>query len=389
MRRKSGYLLQRISDTDYLLPYGQLIADHKRGISMNSTGVYVWNLLENEIPREKLTEEYLCHFCDDPAHKDDIAKDLDMFLDQLIDCRIIEDDAAPLPHADVPDTYLKIGGLVLAVNGPKELISASHLNDFSADPQEHADQNISVIWGYPDHTADGSALLRNNELAVYEREDDYLLIFPTLSQINEVHLSKDGASVSFYCTPPVTEELKTQFFHALRHVFLYLAQRRGMYAIHSASICYRDKAWLFSAVSGTGKSTHTNMWERLYKTAVINGDLNLLAFERGKPVIHGIPWCGTSEIFSRETLPLGGIVMLKQAQIDFIEELTPDKKALFIMQRFISPMWKVEQLKDSVRFADELSRKIHTCRLYCTKNDSAAELIKKWVDDREKKPIEQ
>ena len=51
--------------------------------------------------------------------------------------------------------------------------------------------------------------------------------------------------------PDISEEI----FFAIRTIFLYNASFKGMYAIHSASVLYKDKAWLFSGHSGAGKST--------------------------------------------------------------------------------------------------------------------------------------
>lgn len=380
MKRNPGYLLQRIANTDYLLPYGQHIADHRRGISLNSTGVYVWNLLKNEISREELTAEYLKHFSDDPEQNEALIADLNSFLDHLVSFRMIEDDPSPRPCFGKAYTHLQIGGLTLALHGPKELVTSSYLKEFLIDLTDRVDMNISVIWGVPAFTNNGVVLVRNPELWVIDRETDYLLLFPTFPQINEVSVSKDGTEAYFYCVSPITEELGIEFFHALRHVFLYLAQKHGMYAIHSASICYADQAYLFSASSGTGKSTHTNLWNKLYGTEVINGDLNLLSMEGGRPVIHGIPWCGTSEMFDKRTLPLGGIILLKRADNDAVKELQPDKQALMVLQRFISPMWTGAQLASGAEFAQRLCEKILVCQLHCTKNPSAAETMREWID---------
>lgn len=385
MKRNSGYLLQQIANTNYLLPYGQQIADHRRGISLNSTGIYVWELLKNEMSREALAAEYLNHFSDDPEQNEALIADLDSFLEQLVSFRMIEDDSPPRPCYGEAHTYLQIGGLTLALHGLKDLVAFSYLKDFVIDPTDHADMNVSVLWGAPNSTGNGTILMRHPELWVIDRKTDYLLLFPTLSQIHEVSVSKDGTEACFYCIPPSSEELGTQFFHALRHVFLYLAQKHGMYAIHSASICHAGKAWLFSASSGTGKSTHTKLWNKLYGTEMVNGDLNLLSIEDGRPVIHGIPWCGTSEIFDKRTLPLGGIILLKRADNDAVRELPPDKQALMVLQRFISPIWTAAQLEAGAAFAQRLCEQILICQLHCTKNPSAAQTMKHWIDENSQK----
>lgn len=381
MKRNPGYTLQYIGGTCYLLPYGQLIADHRLGSSLNSTGELIWELLGREISREELHSELIERFMPEPDQKDELLEDIDQFLEQLICGGFIKDDAMPVSGAEQPCAYLGIGGLTLAFCGPREMIEASFLKEFCITPNGNEDQRIAVTWGNIGYATGGKIIVRNDELIICERDKDYVLIFPTYSQLREVELSKDGKIAVFRCVPPSTEKLHEEFFHALRHVYLYLAEKHRMHAIHSASICYEGKAWLFSASAGTGKSTHTNMWRELYNTELLNGDLNLLAIENGTPVVHGIPWCGTSEIFTKKTVPLGGIVMLRRGGKDAIETLRPDKQALLVMQRFISPMWTVDQLKESVRFAEELTGKILVCRLRCTKNISAAELSKGMIDN--------
>ena len=153
-----------------------------------------------------------------------------------------------------------------------------------------------------------------------------------------------------------------------------------MAVLHSASLLYRDRAWLFSGHSGIGKSTHTKLWNDLLQTPLLNGDLNLLAIENGQPVIHGLPWCGTSKISDVHTYALGGIILLKQAETDFAEALSESQKQLLIMQRFISPSWTEEQQTANLRFAKELAPHILICRLHCTPSPSAVTAIKQTID---------
>lgn len=40
---QSGYTLRKIKDTCYLLPYGQQIADQRKGMVLNETGTLLWN----------------------------------------------------------------------------------------------------------------------------------------------------------------------------------------------------------------------------------------------------------------------------------------------------------------------------------------------------------
>ena len=131
-----------------------------------------------------------------------------------------------------------------------------------------------------------------------------------------------------------------------------------------------------------GKSTHTNLWKELLDTPIINGDLNLLSITDGQPVVHGIPWCGTSGIYDTKTYPLGGIILLNQAKENVIEELSADQKLLLLSQRLISPTWTQKQLETNLNLIEKLIASIAVCKLHCTKEKEVLEVIKPWVDSK-------
>jgi len=151
-------------------------------------------------------------------------------------------------------------------------------------------------------------------------------------------------------------------------------------AVHSASIWYRDKVWLFSAPAGTGKTTHTQIWREVYETPVINGDLNLIALENGIATVHGIPWCGTSGIYSKQSYPLGGIIFLTQGADNKMISLSKDQKLLRLLHRSISPGWKEEMQERNYSVVEELIDKILICHLSCNQEKEAAACSKGAID---------
>ena len=171
-------------------------------------------------------------------------------------------------------------------------------------------------------------------------------------------------------------------YFAIRTIFLYNASFKGMYAIHSASVLYKDKAWLFSGHSGAGKSTHTNMWKELFNTPVINGDLNLIDINTtdGIPVVIGIPWCGTSGIYTSRSYPLGGITFKKDIT-DQVRRIDGDDAVLSIAQRMISPCWNTRLLENNLAASEKIAAGITVFRLCCTKNPSSAFLMKEEIDN--------
>ena len=133
---------------------------------------------------------------------------------------------------------------------------------------------LELAGRLPGSRQNGTILIRNRDLTVAIWEEGYVFRFDTLKNIYEIWMKEDGSYARIYYRCPINEEEQDSLFLAIRPVFLFLAQRRGMFALHSASLLYLEKAWLFSVPSGMGKSTHTALWKKLFATPFLNGDLN-------------------------------------------------------------------------------------------------------------------
>lgn len=62
-----------------------------------------------------------------------------------------------------------------------------------------------------------------------------------MQNLYEAHMTKDGSYVRIYCKPEHSDTAAENLFHAIRLFFLFLAQKNGLFAIHSASLLYHQK----------------------------------------------------------------------------------------------------------------------------------------------------
>ena len=384
MIQNKQYIKRNIDGNSYLFPIGQAIADRKHGVQLNDTGSFLWDLLEEKRSFDDILSICASHYGFTTEELSALKENIESFLSYFIKNGIIlateanEQGVSYFNHNYYKT--LKIAGINSMLFGPAEAFSEKLL-PFLDDNVEYHDQTIRISTQPVSFCENGIMVLRNKELVVMDCDSKYILMFPTMPQINEVHLKKDGSFAHFFCTGPYDDAFRENLFHALRPIFLYLAQKKGMVALHSASLFYCGKAWLFSGPAGTGKSTHTNLWKDIYQTNLINGDLNLLAMDNGRPVVYGIPWCGTSGVFDVKTYPLGGIILLKQAPTNSVTELSSEEKQLAILQRFISPMWTDGQLDYNLAVAAALAECIFICRLHCNISKEAVETIKRKIDE--------
>lgn len=448
IKRQEGYCLKEIAGVHYLLPYGQKVADQRKGIVLNETGVFLWNELQTSMTDDALAEKLVHHYSADGEEanetqdeiqdqtqdkiqnqmQDQIRQDVKQFVQELLSLAILQECLRPVCAEDANDATcvyptkepfvecLEIAGMRIALYGSRELISSqfdAFLKDCSSAQGKSKSElqtesqikmqikmpvqmQIEILQRTTPFHPNGKTLIRNEELVVCENEQGYIIMFPSMNQIRETHMTRDGRFVQIYVKGVDKEKTKEELFHAIRHFFLFFAQRQGFFAIHSASILYRDQVWLFSGHSGMGKSTHTNLWKEQFGTKIINGDLNLIGWSNGEqtnigqsvdkpgskghPIVYGMPWCGTSGIASTKSYPLGGIVLLGRSDNDHFESLTNDQKIVRVMQRMISPVWTEDMLEANLECAAKLAKEVPIYYLLCTKEPSAAYVMKARID---------
>ncbi len=95
--------------------------------------------------------------------------------------------------------------------------------------------------------------------------------------------------------------------------------------IHASAICVDNSAFLFSAVGGTGKSTHTGFWRDMLskkKVDYINDDKPLLRIKDNNVLTYGTPFSGKTDRNSNICVPLKAICFLKQDKKNWIGRLS-------------------------------------------------------------------
>ena len=81
--------------------------------------------------------------------------------------------------------------------------------------------------------------------------------------------------------------------------------------MHGAAIAVNNKCFIFTAPSGTGKTTHILNWLKLYPdTIIVNGDKPLIDLD--KKIVYGTPWSGKEKMNTNCSVPLTGIVKLER-----------------------------------------------------------------------------
>ncbi len=375
MKPTDGYILRNIRGSHYLIPMGQNVALHKRCIKLNDSAVFLWRALKQGLSEDKLLPLLAKHYQTKEEDLSLLQEDMDSFIRLLTSLQLLSKEVCPYETT----RYIKIGNLVVRYQGPEQLLHPS-FNDFSCEADE-VGQHWLIIPQHPDSLPKGELLVRTSEIEIYKNEEDYIISIYSFSKMLEIRVSLDGKYARFFCPSLLDENLIEMLFHAFRYAFFIYAQKMEVFPLHSSSILYKDKVWLFSAPSGTGKSTQACYWHEHFQTPIINGDLNLIHIEPTGPKVWGLPWCGTSQIYTEGIFPLGGIVLLKQDNTNKIEKLNKTNQLLSITQRLISPTWTEEMLDSNLEFCDKLIECVLAFRYLCRNEPAAADYLRQYIDN--------
>lgn len=152
--------------------------------------------------------------------------------------------------------------------------------------------------------------------------------------------------------------------------------RYDTFLFHCAAIEYGGKAYLFSAPSGTGKSTHIKLWRSYLKerVSIINGDKPLIKKEENDSfAVYSSPWAGKEGWQRNCTYPLAGICFLAQAPENAIVSLSKSESAQRALKQVLYPR-NALLLQKTLSLVDGVLRCTPVFELHCTISKEAAAL---------------
>ena len=153
--------------------------------------------------------------------------------------------------------------------------------------------------------------------------------------------------------------------------------RRNCLMLHAAFIRWQGKGILFTAPSGTGKSTQAELWEKYEGADILNGDRAAVRRdESGCWQAYGLPYAGSSGIYRNEKAPLSAAVVLRQAEENRIRRLG----MLEIIQKLYPEttvhQWEPDFIEKALTLLTELAGEVPVYLLECRPDRGAVEAVK-------------
>ena len=145
--------------------------------------------------------------------------------------------------------------------------------------------------------------------------------------------------------------------------------------MHGSAICVDGNGYIFTALSGTGKSTHTRLLRKLLgdRAYMVNDDKPFILFREDGIYVCGTPWMGKHELGENAIVPLKGIFFLRRSEENVYEAMEPAAALSLLMNQCYRPD-DIGAVLSTMDMMDKLLSSVSLYDFGCNMDISAAEL---------------
>ena len=150
-------------------------------------------------------------------------------------------------------------------------------------------------------------------------------------------------------------------------------------SLHSSLIRWKGEAILFSAPSGTGKSTQADLWERFRNAEILNGDRSMVRKTEQGWTAFGSPFAGSSSIYRNESAPIRAIVVLRQSPCDAVRTISGGEAFRALYSEMVIPKWHSAAHQKIIALTEQLATEVPVLWMDCTPEESAVEVLEDFL----------
>lgn len=179
----------------------------------------------------------------------------------------------------------------------------------------------------------------------------------------------DGVERTFLTTYKMT---------ALFRKFAEFLPNRNSFVLHSACFDVDGVGVAFAAHSGTGKTTHMNLWQKHLKNkmTIVNGDKPIIRFfdsEPDTPYAYGTPWNGKEHLGCNMRTVIKHICFIERSETNYVVPLDKNEAVNRMIKQVYIPKNSVA-LMNTMNLIDRLLSCCNIWVIYCNMEPEAAEV---------------
>ena len=234
----------------------------------------------------------------------------------------------------------------------------------------HADRNvlfISFTSSKPD-LSEAVKVSTSTDMTIWRSGNDW--VYDCHYADGWLQITPDYTHATYYCGYPDEHGWIHTLTQPIQTAVECSLVMQGYIIVHAACVELEEKAVLFSAASGVGKSTRANRWVEAFGATMISGDRPIIDPIRGKAL--GAPWDGKEGIHSNTEVRIAAFNCLQRAEKTKLTRMTAEEKKRFLATQTFIPMWDPMLVAKVFAGINQMIERVNIWSLACDQTIQAA-----------------
>lgn len=169
--------------------------------------------------------------------------------------------------------------------------------------------------------------------------------------------------------------------NALMLSYAFSTGRLGTLLVHASMVRRSGKAYAFIAVSGTGKSTQTANWLKVFPDCdLMNDDNPVFRVVDGKVTAYGSPWSGKTPCYRNVSAPLAGIAKIVRDKENFLVPMMPVEAFTEMMTSVSMMRWDKDLIRHINQTISQIVENVPMYNLHCLPDEDSARVASKGME---------
>lgn len=272
-----------------------------------------------------------------------------------------------------------IAQLNIVIHTPVSINFQSCMEPFRMESEKvepiHVVYQIMNLW--EDYENDSEC--NKKEFAVKKINDKFVRIYPAkvANSMKKILIYSEEKNKMIIQYPMQKDVFLFEHFN----IWNYMAFENPLlyyqaFLLHSSFISWQNNGILFTAPSGTGKSTQADLWKKYEDADIYNGDRTIIRKIDGKYYGFGSPYAGSSGIYRNESAPIKAIIVIEQGPDNVIRRLRGREAFLPLFRETLMNTWNKEYMEKMTDLLMDAACQIPVYHLSCRPDQDAVNTVK-------------
>ena len=165
-------------------------------------------------------------------------------------------------------------------------------------------------------------------------------------------------------------------YYEITAIFRKIAEflpRTGRFLMHGSAVALDGEGYIFTAPSGTGKSTHASFWRQEFgpRAVMVNDDKPFIRIDGEQAYVSGNPWNGKHRLGCNAEFPLKALCVLSRGEENVVRPLSPEEAFPFLLRQVYRPA-DPQMLAATLALLDVFERGVKLYAMRCNLDPAAA-----------------